>query len=320
MTEFIVIGAAHRDQRGQVTGDLVPGASNPGRLAGGFGGAAFNAARILAALGNRVTLISPRANDADATAIAGSIHAAGITDRPVPCPGMPSACYTAILDRNGGLVVALADMALYDSVAERAFLAVLEPVLTEAEDAGGQGPTLLMDANLPPACLARVAAMAAERGLPLHAIGTSPAKVPKLAAIADGIATIFLNASEAAALGAAGPLAIRKLREVGFRTAIVTNGPGAVTAYDERGAFAIAPPPLETVADVTGAGDALTAATLSAMAAGEPLAGAVRSGIAASRLVLTVPGAVNEQLTAAAVALEKEQVPAARRIGETAGE
>lgn len=312
MTGFIVIGAAHRDLRGQIAGDLVAGASNPGKLTVGYGGAAFNAARILATLGNDVTLVSPRADDADGSGITAAIAAAGLADRPISCAGMASACYTAILDRSGGLVVALADMALYDAVSCSDLSSVLEQVL--AEQATGTRPVLLIDANLPPACLSVVAALAQSQSWPLYAIGTSPAKVPKLASVAGSIATVFLNASEVAALGVTRAGVIAGLQGLGFRSAIVTNGPEPVLGYDEGRSFMIDPPPVGQIVDVTGAGDALAGATLSALAGGQPLAEAVRSGIAASRLVLGVAGAVNGEITAAAIAAGRKLVERARPI------
>ena len=110
---ILVMGGAHVDRRGRISGETAPGASNPGSWFVEAGGGAFNAARNLARLGHRVRLVSPRGGDADGDIVATAAEAAGIEDTPFTFLDRATPSYTAIIERDGNLVIALADMDLY---------------------------------------------------------------------------------------------------------------------------------------------------------------------------------------------------------------
>ena len=112
-TGFLVLGGAHVDRRGRIVGETAPGASNPGRWFVEAGGGGFNAARNLARLGHRVRLISPRGGDSEGALVEAAALAAGVEDTPFTFLDRTTPSYTAILERDGNLVVALADMDLY---------------------------------------------------------------------------------------------------------------------------------------------------------------------------------------------------------------
>ena len=105
-----------------------------------------------------------------------------------------------------------------------------------------------------------------------------------------------MNAKEAASLAAApgDRLAdtIETLVRLGLRSAVITAGAGPVTAFDAHGAFAVTPPPPRTVADVTGAGDALAGVAIASTMGGVPFRDALRAGLAAAMLTIESNSAV----------------------------
>jgi hypothetical protein len=114
MARILAIGGAHIDRTGRLSSPHRPGASNPGHWESTPGGGVFNAARNLARLGHRVALVSPRGGDAAAGQVAAAAREAGIEDCPLTFLDRATPSYTSILEPDGNLVTALADMALYD--------------------------------------------------------------------------------------------------------------------------------------------------------------------------------------------------------------
>ena len=119
MARILAIGGAHIDRKGWLDGPHRPGVSNPGRWEVEAGGGAFNAARNLARLGHQVTLVAPRGGDAAAGMVAEAAAQAGIEDCPLTFLDRATPSYSAILEPDGNLVTALADMALYDLIPAR---------------------------------------------------------------------------------------------------------------------------------------------------------------------------------------------------------
>lgn len=303
MRRLLGIGGAHVDRRGQVGGDHVPAASNPGTMREEVGGGALNALRSAAQRGVACTLISVRGGDAAGEAVARAVAEAGISDLSVTFLDRATASYTALIDRHGELITGLADMGLYDLAFPK------QMRRSSVREAVAQAHAVLCDANVPEAGLTRIAALAA--GRPLFAIGVSPAKVTRMKPILPNLACLFVNRREAAALspspsraapepplprsaGARNPGRdlIEALRDVGVKAAVVTAGGEAVVAFDADGVFRLTPPAPRGVADVTGAGDALAGAAIAALLAGRPLRAALREGVAASILAIESPAAV----------------------------
>lgn len=298
---LIGVGGAHIDRRGQVSGLYIPGASNPGVMREDVGGVVFNALRTAQRRGVACSLLSLRGGDTAGELVAREIAEAGIEDRSAVFLDRATASYTALIDRDGDLIAGFADMGLYDLFPRQLRRAA-------CRDAIGSSDAVLCDANLPEAALRLAAAAAGDA--PFHAIGISPAKVTRLASLLPRIDCLFVNRKEALALarhlGLEHVDAVAALRAAGLRGAVVTDGAGPLVGFDTRGTFAIQPPALDEIADVTGAGDALAGATVAALTRGLPLAEAACEGMAAALLALRSPLAVptfDDAAFAAALAL-----------------
>jgi sugar/nucleoside kinase (ribokinase family) len=307
MSRFLVIGGAHVDRRGTIEGKVHLRASNPGRWRTQAGGGCLNAAAALCRLGHKVRLVAPRGGDAFADIVEKAATAAGIVDRPITFLDRATPTYTAILDEAGDLVVALADMALYDVFSPRQF------DRRSMREAIASADMIVTDANLSTATLAALFKRAKEAAKPVVVIAISPAKVERLGPSLGALALLFMNMREATVL-AGTPAADRRdwpnlLRRAGLRAGVVTDGASALIGFDETGEWLLRPPMAERVVDVTGAGDALAGATLAALAAGISLPQALRHGAAAAALTVASPDCAPEGLTWPAIEAALPLVP-----------
>ena len=312
MTDILVLGGAHIDRRGRISGTTAPGASNPGTWKEEAGGGAFNCARSLARLGHEVTMVSPRGGDAEGEAVAAAAIAAGVIDRPFTFLDRRTPSYTAIMERDGNLVIALADMELYRLFGPRRL------AVRQVRDLLDKAGFLLTDANLPPETLAAIAAAAGARGIPLAAIGISPAKVVRFSGLLSSIAWLFMNEAEARALTGKDPADHRAwpgiMREAGLAGGAITRGGRELVAWNRSGAAFLTPPPLKRIGDVTGAGDGFAAGFLHARINDGTLGDAVAHGAASARLALASEMATAEDLSLEMLIGTLPLVPAAEIV------
>ena len=307
--KILVLGGAHIDRRGRIFGDTAPGASNPGAWFEEPGGGGFNAARNLARLGFNVRLISPRGGDPSGEMVAEAANHAGVDDKPFVFLDRKTPSYTAILERDGNLVIALADMELYKLFVPRRL------AIRAIRDAFEATDLILCDANLPADTLSSIATRAATLGKPLAAIAISPAKVVRLKSCLAGIDHLFLNEAEAAALTESRPDDPRdwvaELRALGLKSGVITRGKRELIAFSGDTTVSLQPPVVDNVADVTGSGDSLAAGILSALLAGHNLPEAVRHGTAAAAITVQSPFATAENLSPALLKAMLALVPQA---------
>ena len=178
--KILAVGGAHIDRRGQVSGAYVPAASNPGTMREDVGGGVFNALRSAVRRGVAASLLSVRGGDAAAETVSRAIAEAGIADLSAVFLDRTTPSYTALIDRDGELIVGFADMALYDLAFPKQIRRSKVREVIAAADA------VLCDANLPSSALERLVALAA--GKPVFAIAISPAKVVRLIPVLGALA------------------------------------------------------------------------------------------------------------------------------------
>ena len=306
---ILVMGGAHVDRRGRIAGDTAPGASNPGGWFVEAGGGAFNAARNLARLGHAVRLISPRGGDADGDIVAAAAEVAGVEDTPFVFLDRATPSYTAIIERDGNLVIALADMELYRLFSPRR---LQQRAVREAMDAAD---FILTDANLPAETLAAMTGAAKAAGVPIAGIAISPAKVVRFRESLTALAFLFMNEAEARALTGKTPENPQDwpklLRAAGLCAGIVTRGGKGVIAFDRQRAALVVPPDIPDLGDVTGAGDSLASGFLSAWMSGRDIGEALRHGVAAATITVRSPLAVAEEMSQATLETALSLVPKA---------
>jgi pseudouridine kinase len=272
------------------------GSSNPASAVESFGGVARNIAENLARMGAAVGLITAVGKDSSGSALLAHADAVGIDTRgALKLDDAASGTYTAVLDHDGQMVVALADMALYDRITPD-FLALRQQQRATAS-------LIVADLNLGVDAVETLRFDAARDGVTLVIVAVSEPKMNRLPASLQGVRLLILNRGELGArLGrelngdAELAAACRELQAQGAQDVIVTLGPRGVLFTTPNGVERLDAPPANVV-DVTGAGDAFAAAVcLSLQGGGADLALACRRGLQLATLTIECRETVCPQL------------------------
>jgi pseudouridine kinase len=297
MTEpvsVMCIGAAAIDCKYRSLAPIRPGTSNPVVSERAPGGVARNVAENLARLGIGSGLVSLVGDDEYGRFLLGHLHDLGVDTRQVAVSqARRTAEYVAVLAPGGELALGLADMEILDDFSAD----LLEWAWPRLRAAG----FVFADCNLPAAVLRRLIAGKRQEPFRLAIDAVSTPKVQRLPGDLTGIDLLFLNHEEASAyLGkdlspreASAALIARGAGEV-----VLTLGPDGILTAGSSGMAAVPAHPAE-IADVTGAGDALIAATLYGLMRGDPLPVAARTGTVAAALTLECPTSVRPDLSPA---------------------
>jgi pseudouridine kinase len=294
---ILCVGAANLDRKLRAEGALAMGTSNPASGAESFGGVARNIAENLARMGAAVSLVTAVGSDSSGRALLAHAESLGIDTRGcLRLDDAGSGTYTAVLDAEGQMVVALADMALYDRIT---------PAFLDTRQQQRAGASLIVaDLNLPLESIAALQRDAARDSVALIVVAVSEPKMNRLPDSLAGIRLLILNEGELAArLGrslsgdAELAAACRELQAQGAEDVVVTLGArGVLFTVPGGGAERLDAPPAEVV-DVTGAGDAFAAAVvLSLHSGGSDLALACRRGLQLSAMTIACRQTVCPQL------------------------
>ncbi|MBW6467597.1 MAG: hypothetical protein K0B85_00325 [Coriobacteriia bacterium] len=308
MSRVTVIGGANTDIVGVPGSGLSMYDSNPGRVTVSAGGVGRNVAENLARLGLQVTLLTAFGDDANGRARRAECEDAGIdVAREIRCAGVPGSVYLAVLDDRGDLVVAVNDM--------RALEAVGPDEIAVAVEGLARQDALVFDANIGTDSLMRARELMPDASLFLECV--SSAKAPRLTGLLDGAAAVHANVLEATALtgeafeqsveGAA--RAAAALVALGVGAAYVTAGEYGV-AYATAGSRGTFGPPVDTVVNATGAGDAFMAGIVASTLAGHDPRECTGFAIACAAITLGSEDTVAPALTRDAVeARMREMLP-----------
>ena len=303
MTEpgrVFVIGGANADIKSRVDAPLVTGTSNPGATTVRAGGVARNVAESLARLGVRVNLLSAVGDDAFGRFVLAQATEAGIDTRSVlTVRDAATGTYNAILDADGGLVLGVSSMHV---------LGAITADVVHAHEAVVRGASwVVLDANLALGPLDVALDLAARHSVPVAIEPVSVTKAARLEPLLRPDRTVTLltpNRDELAALvgttvddnslaHACGSLHARGVEWVWVRLGAAGSFLSAADGTTTRvPTFAV-----DTVTDVTGAGDAALAGYLWASIRGHDSATAARYGTAAALCTLRSNGSADDHLT-----------------------
>jgi pseudouridine kinase len=290
------IGAANLDRKLRSLAGIALHTSNPASQSESFGGVARNIAENLARLGTAVALLTATGKDSSGAALLAHAQSLGIdTGGTLQVDDLASGTYTAVLDQDGEMVVALADMALYDR---------LDAAFIDGRQARIAASALVVaDLNLPLEAVDAVVAQARRVDAPLVLVAVSEPKMARLPRDLSGVRLLIMNRGELAArvgreLGSETELdaAVAEVRAQGVRDLIVTRGAEGVM-YTRGGDIVRLYAHGAEVVDVTGAGDAFAAAVCwSLLQDADDLELACRRGLKLSALTLGVAETVHPQL------------------------
>jgi pseudouridine kinase len=275
---IICIGGAAVDRKYRAFNPVRSGTSNPVRGERSFGGVARNVAENLARLGCPVALLSCIGADESGRSLSSHLHSAGVDPAGlIVVDEARTAEYSAVLEPDGSLAIAFADMEVLDHLTPER-LQSLRPSLERAD-------WLFADCNLPPASLAFIVEMACGSRCRLAVDAVSVAKSKRLPADLSGVDLLFLNLDEAGALLGAEftepKAAAGRLLERGAARIVLTLGADGCLGADADNIRQM-PAELTDIVDVTGAGDAMVAGVLSTLSVGGSFQDAIAAGTKAA--------------------------------------
>jgi pseudouridine kinase len=327
----VVVGGANMDIKARSLRPLVAATSNPGTVDTTPGGVGRNIAENLARLSRRTYLVAAVGSDAMGEQILAHTSAAGVRTEHVVVGAHPTGTYLAVLDDRGELVVGISDMAATDNLSVEH--------LARSRDLVAAADLLVLDGNLPGEVLGWLLDLAASGSVPVLVEPVSVAKAQRLAPLLSPgrpVLAITPNVDELGALvGADVPntrpgiaAAARLLHERGVTHVWVRRGrrgsvlssraPGAgapdhrisggqapggsAQAGEKRPTVTVLTAPRTPVVDVTGAGDAMTAAFAHALLRGDTAVEAAEYGHRAAALTVASRQTVRADLTDSLIA------------------
>lgn len=295
----VVVGGANVDVKAVSAAPATQATSNPGRATMTAGGVGRNIAENLARLGVRTHLVTAVGRDAPGDNLLSQTLAAGVHVEHAHRTQWPTGTYTAVLDSDGELVIAVADMAAVEALGPAE--------VNHARDLIATAGLLVLDGNLSAATLAHARHLG-------HAAGIrtilEPVSVPKAAVLACSITAdrplyaVTPNREELAALTGLPTRTDRQLRIAagrlhgrGVEHVWVRLGRAGSLLSSTAGAATLLPAEPASVLDVTGAGDSMLAAFCYAVLDGRDPVDAARFGHAAAALTISSAHTVRPDLT-----------------------
>lgn len=291
----VAIGAIHYDTIAHACEPIRPETSTPSRLNAKPGGVATNIARALVRLGVGTRLVGAVGEDGAADMLSRQLSQEGLELHVKARKGFATGQYLALHNPAGDLAAACVDDRVLSEAPEDLFDGIVADLAANATD----DTIWFLDANLPAAMLVRLTGRALPGRLVANAV--SDAKAVRLRGVLAKLDCLMLNRGEAVTLtglsrGTSSQDLAAALSQTGLKSFVLTSAASDVLVLEcgELHRFA----PLQTdIVDVTGAGDALTAGTVAALARGYGLTQAVPFGLAAAVLTLRSTGALAEELS-----------------------
>lgn len=296
----VVVGGSNIDVKARSAAPATRHTSNPGHGSMAPGGVGRNIAENLARLGTRTHLVTALGRDALGDSLLAQTSAAGVHLEYITRTDLPTGTYTALLDSDGELIVAVSDMAATGELGPDQVDAARDLVTTAG--------LVVLDGNLAPAALEHALELAC--AAQVRAI-LEPVSVPKARALASCITAdrplyaVTPNRDELTALTGLAARTDRQLSRAagslhqrGVELVWVRLGERGSLLSSSTGEATFIPAVPTTVADVTGAGDSMLAAFCHALLEGADPVDAARYGHAAAALTIASPHTVRPDLTA----------------------
>jgi pseudouridine kinase len=285
-SHLLVIGTASIDTKGRASHPIQSGTSTPGAIRVSVGGVGRNIAENLACLGENVVLLSAVGFDGSGRRILNQARQCGINvEHVIVDPDHRTAAYIAVLDASGNHAMSIDDMSINPELITPNYVYRRRVLFRDAK-------MIVLDANLSPRTLRTVFRLARAYEVPICADPTTATLATRLRPHLPDLTMITPDGAEAEALCGvpvsdrdSGLAAAQRLVGLGVKIAIVTLGAtGLVYATSQESGHI---PAIECeIADLTGAGDALTAAVVFGLQHDFPIDEAVRLGASAAALTL----------------------------------
>ena len=276
---IICIGGANVDKKLYAKYEIVNKTSNPVKSSRTVGGVARNIAENLGRLGEEVILLSARGNDSDWLDIYQSSSPFMNLNYVTEFENSSTGSYTAVLDKNGDLAIALADMDIFDYITPELLLKNTD-ILTKAK-------CIIADLNCPRETVDFLCSFTSKHSIPLIIIPVSSPKMNRLPENLSAVSWLIVNKDETETFMNSKitdkkdwKSSVEKWLELGVKNVIVTNGSQGVMTGVETGEIhyhtAIETP---IVVDVTGAGDSFCSGVIYSWLQKKKLDYIIKSGL-----------------------------------------
>lgn len=306
--QIVCIGGANIDRKFHVKAKAQFGTSNPIQSTQSVGGVARNIAENLGRLGMDVTFLTTSGADSNWSFITESSSLYMNLDYVAQIPGMSTGSYTAVLDTDGELIIALADMEVYESIT---------PDLLSKHDAFlSRAKCIIADLNCPKETLQFLCDFAKNHERPIVLIPVSSPKMYRLPDDLNGVSWLISNCDESEMYfnceirtEEEWRKAVEKWLSLGIANVVITNGKkGATIGNKEEGIFHI--PSIETkeIIDVTGAGDAFSSAVIYSWLEGKRLKDIAKAGVVNASKTLQSTYTVRQDLSPTQLRKDMEEL------------
>lgn len=276
--QIIAIGGANVDRKFSIEGNTQLGTSNPASVTESVGGVARNIAENLGRLGNFVSLLTTLGEDHDGLLIEQSSNAFINFDLVEKVRDEATGSYTAVLDHTGELIIAMANMAIYDKLTPS--------ILQQYEATLHNASCIIIDLNCPLETVQYVKDFAIQHNIMLAIVPVSSPKMSRMPKDLQGVNYLICNRDEAEAYLQQKvetfeqyEQAVQGLLEKGVEYVLLTLGDQGVMAGHANNITHFKAVVTEDIVDVTGAGDAFVSAYLHGMLNNETLEESVQLGL-----------------------------------------
>ncbi|WP_343034987.1 carbohydrate kinase family protein [Sporosarcina jiandibaonis] len=308
MNPIICIGGANVDRKLYAKYEIASGTSNPVKSSRTVGGVARNIAENLGRLDEEVTFISVRGRDSEWQEIYDASSPYMNLEHVAEIENSSTGSYTAVLDRNGDLSIALADMDIFEEIT---------PALLEKNsDLLKLAKCIVVDLNCPGETIEYLCSFASENNIPLIIIPVSSPKMKRLPMDLSAVSWLIVNKDETETFlnitlndDKDWKESVGKWLDLGVKNVVVTNGSKGVIAGSQGNGVRYYPA-IETpnVVDVTGAGDSFCSGVIYSWLQNKELDHVIQAGLVNSHKTILSKHTVRQELTREQFKLDMEAI------------
>ncbi|MGE8035148.1 carbohydrate kinase [Lysinibacillus sp. KCTC 33748] len=305
--EVICIGGANLDRKFHVKGNVQFSTSNPASSSFSVGGVGRNIAENLGRLNHQVTLLTTAGKDADWQVIQEASEPFMNLRYVEQLPDVSTGSYTAIMDEQGELALAVANMDVYELL--------LPSLLNKHEAMLMNAGCFIMDLNCPKETVAYIQQVSIARDIPFVIVPVSSPKMNRLPDTLQGVTWFICNTDEAETIvghtienSTHYEKALQQLLTLGAEHVIITAGSkGVYAASTTTKPSHFVAKAIEKIEDVTGAGDAFVSAVIHSWLTGQSFATCIDAGLTNAKNTLASPYTVRPELSVDLLNSEMEE-------------
>lgn len=305
---IICVGGANVDRKFYAKFELTNETSNPVKSSRTVGGVARNIAENLGRLGEQVALISASGNDLEWKEIYDISSPFINLEHVTQFDNSSTGSYTAVLDRDGDLSIAFADMDIFEEITPE--------LLEKNSDILKSAKCIVVDLNCPSESVEFLCSFASKHTIPLVIIPVSSPKMNRLPNTLSAVSWLIVNKDETETFmnikisdEQDWENSVEKWLELGVKNVIVTNGSKGVFTGSEGGKIRYFPAIEETkVVDVTGAGDSFCSGVIYSWLQNDDFDKIIKSGLVNAQKTILSKYTVRQDLSQKQFKIDMEEI------------